>query len=155
MKNSLESLVDDVATYIPGYTFSNDQISKADIGWHIEHILLTINGVISSLAQSNPANFSSQFSLLKNIVLLTNRIPRGKGRVPKVVKPQVAYTEDSLEQHIMATKEKISQLELISEDHFFEHPYFGNMKKRPTVHFLEIHTKHHINIIREIVAAIK
>lgn len=85
MKNSLESLVDDVATYIPGYTFSNDQISKVDIGWHIEHILLTINGVISSLAQSNPTNFSSQFSLLKNIVLLTNRIPRGKGRVPKVV----------------------------------------------------------------------
>ena len=52
-------------------------------------------------------------------------------------------------------KEKIRQLELISEDHFFEHPYFGNMKKRPTVHFLEIHTKHHIKIIREIVAAIK
>jgi hypothetical protein len=42
-------------------------------------------------------------------------------------------------------------LELVSRDHFFEHPYFGKLKLKETIRFLEIHTQHHLDIIRDII----
>jgi hypothetical protein len=40
---------------------------------------------------------------------------------------------------------------MVSKDHFFEHPYFGKLKLKETIRFLEIHTTHHLSIIEDIV----
>jgi hypothetical protein len=151
MKNSLDTLLDSIAIYISDYELLNTEVSQSNIGWHIEHTLLTINGIVEALTRSNPKDFKPKFSVIKYIVLVTKKIPRGKARVPKVVAPKVEYTADSLRQHLEVTKEKIKQLELISEAHFFEHPYFGGLKKKQTIRFLEIHTNHHLKIIRDII----
>lgn len=151
MKNNLNSLLDSLAVYVSDYELLNAEVSQSNIGWHIEHVLLTINGIVESLAHSNPKDFKPRFSVIKYIVLFTKKIPRGKARVPKVVAPKVEYSEDSLRQHLEVTKENLKKLELISNGHFFDHPYFGNLKKKQTIRFLEIHTYHHLKIIRDLI----
>ena len=59
--------------------------------------------------------------------------------------------EYNLQLHVNKTRETIKGLETVSKDHFFPHPYFGNLKKKETIRFLEIHTNHHLKIIRDII----
>ena len=50
MKN-LDAIVPELATYIPKYNQSKTAISEAAVGWHIEHCLLVIKQITSTVAQ--------------------------------------------------------------------------------------------------------
>jgi hypothetical protein len=84
--------------------------------------------------------------------LATKKIPRGKAKAPKVVVPKEGVTIANLEQHLAKARDAIKALEFVSKNHFFKHPYFGNLKKKQTILFLEIHTQHHLKIILDIVS---
>jgi hypothetical protein len=42
------------------------------------------------------------------------------------------------------------ELDSIGAGHYFSHPYFGDTKKKDVIPFLEMHTDHHLKIIKEI-----
>jgi hypothetical protein len=130
----------------------NPAISKGSVAWHIEHSLLTINLIINALIQSNPKNFKWKFSFIRMVVLLTKKIPRGKAKSPKVVLPQENISNESLVRHLLLTKDSIMNLESLSKDKYFTHPYFGDLKLNQTIRFLEIHTQHHLEIIEDIIS---
>jgi hypothetical protein len=44
------------------------------------------------------------------------------------------------------------KLETISKDRYFTHPFFGDLTLNQTINFLEIHTKHHLEIIEDIIS---
>jgi hypothetical protein len=151
MKNNLASLLDQLEHYIPKNEFVDLQVSQSTVGWQIEHSLLTINGIITAIQNSDPIKFRRNSSIMKWMILATKKIPRGKAKAPKVVVPKEFVTLADLEQHLAKARNAITTLELISKDHFFTHPYFGDLKKKQTILFLEIHTHHHLKIIRDIV----
>jgi len=130
----------------------NPAISKGSVAWHIEHSLLTINLIINALIQSNPKNFKWKFSFIRMVVLLTKKIPRGKAKSPKVVLPHENISNESLVRHLLLTKDSIMNLESLSKDKYFTHPYFGDLKLNQTIRFLEIHTQHHLEIIEDIIS---
>jgi len=41
-------------------------------------------------------------------------------------------------------------LKTLPKDRYFEHPFFGKLKLKQTINFLEIHTMHHLDIIEDI-----
>jgi hypothetical protein len=41
-------------------------------------------------------------------------------------------------------------LEKAEKNQFFPHPFLGNLNKKQTIHFLSIHTLHHLKIINDI-----
>ena len=151
MKNKLDSLLNQLEHHIPSSESSNLQVSQSTVGWQIEHSLLTINGIVRAVQQSNPKDYNWKFSLMKLVVLAMKKIPRGKAKAPKVVVPKAAINGDDLQIHLTKTRDTIKALEMVSKDHFFEHPYFGKLKRKETIRFLEIHTGHHLNIIEDIV----
>ena len=151
MKNKLESLLNQLEFFIPSSESINLQVSQSTVGWQIEHSLLTINGIVSALQKSNPKDYNWKFSLMKLIILTTKKIPRGKAKAPKVVVPKGLINNDDLQEHLSKTRDAIKVLEMVSKDQFFEHPYFGKLKLKETIRFLEIHTDHHLNIIEDIV----
>ena len=78
-----------------------------------------------------------------------NKLPRGRVKAVQAVIPE-DYNEKSLREHLKATKLKVEELKTIDSNKYFNHPVFGNLKLTKTIKFLDIHTKHHLDIINDI-----
>lgn len=136
-------------------TLLNTSISKASVGWHIEHILLATNGIIDSLKKSNPDNYKWSFNFSRSLVFTINKIPRGRGKAPSRSQPKGDFTKETLGVHIAKTKANLTNLENLDKNNYFEHPYFGQLNLKPCIKFLKIHAQHHLNIINDIIKAEK
>jgi hypothetical protein len=105
--------------------------------------------ILEAVEKSNPADYTWSFKLSRIVVFTMNKIPRGRAKAPKVVVPKT-YDEQTLLEHLKIVTLKIQGLENMSSDKYFDHPYFGNLRLNKTIKFLEIHTKHHLEIINDI-----
>ncbi len=152
MTNQLEIVLQKFETTIPQATVANEAVSKASVGWHIAHSLITINLIIEGLKKSKPELYSWSFSFKRMVVYALNKIPRGKGRAPKAVQPIAELTVENLQEKLLETKQKLTALKVLDSNAYFEHPYFGKLNLKPTLKFLIIHTKHHQQIIEDILA---
>lgn len=144
--------LDELASHIADMEKRNEGISASTVGWQIEHSLMTIRFVTKGLLASDPSLFSRSFNFTKIFILFTGKMPRGKARAPKYVLPD-EFNEETLQKHILKTKEALAELAHAQPNQFVEHPYFGKINKKETIRFLGIHTFHHIKIIRDILAA--
>ena len=149
MKN-LNNTLHKLATYIPNHNQSNIAISEAAVGWHIEHCLLVIKQITSTVAQSEPKLYKSKFNIKRFFVFLSKTIPRGKAQAPKVVIPVDEITIETLQESLKNTYGAITYLKDCEEHQYFMHPFFGQLNKKQTIKFLAIHTEHHLKIIRDI-----
>ena len=149
--NKLDILLNQLETKIPHHEKLNQKASHASIGWHIEHSLLTLNGITDFLIKSNPNDYKWKFNFIRIVVLTMGKIPRGRAKSPEVVQPKENIDKNSLLIHIIETRNKINELKTLSKDRYFEHPFFGKLKLQQTINFLEIHTKHHLDIIEDII----
>jgi hypothetical protein len=147
----LKNIIQELENKIPNQELLNPLVSKSSVGWHIEHILLTMNLVIESIHKSNPEDYKRTFNLNRFIVFTLNKIPRGKVRAPRVVQPKEDFTTDSLIGHLEKVKTNLEKLNTLSANSYFEHPFMGQLNLNPTIRFIKIHTKHHLNIIKEII----
>ncbi|MEY4874907.1 MAG: hypothetical protein RL708_56 [Bacteroidota bacterium] len=150
--NKLAALVNQLQQHIVDFEKSNIKFSAANVGWQIEHSLITIDMIIMVLKKSNSDNFQSKFNFSKFRVFLFNKIPRGRAKAPKIVTPQAGYTISSLQNHIAITLQNIDSLSTVQPNQFFKHPYFGDLKLKDAIKFLEIHTQHHLSIIKDIIS---
>lgn len=149
----LETLLKELQSKIPKMELINTSISSSPVGWHIDHILLTINQITNALKRSNPDDFKPQFKVARLFVFTFNKIPRGRARVPDIVRPKNEIDIATIEKHLASSIEKLTVLKELKPGNFFEHPFFGNLKLKPAVKFLAIHTKHHLDIINDIIKA--
>lgn len=146
----LDRLIQELESNIKNFEVTNLSISKAAIGWHIDHCFIMISRVISALEKSDPADFKPNFSWKRIIVFATNTVPRGKIKAPDVVLPQGEITEQSLKQHLEKVKEKILKIEKFDKNSFFPHPFLKDLNVKQTRKFLILHTTHHVKIMRDI-----
>ncbi len=136
--------------HISRHDLLNLTISQASVGWHIEHSLLVLNGIINTLKASDPADFRWSFNLKRTFIMLAGIFPRGKAKAPESVVPG-HFDEASLTLNVIATENKLKELEVLDRGKFFSHPMMGHMKLKDATRFLYIHTKHHLDIIEDIV----
>ena len=148
--NKLDQLLNKIEGKIPFFETNNQAVSKSNIGWQIEHIFMTLNVIIDALAKSDPKCYKWTFSFFRTIILTTKIIPRGRAKAPDVVQPAGHINTETLMTQLSETSEKIKVLNTLNKSNYFEHPYFGKLNSRQTVNFLEIHTKHHLKIIDDI-----
>jgi len=128
----------------------NTKVSKADVAWHLDHSLKTINRITEVLEQSDPAAFESSFSLTKIASLTAGFIPRGRTQSPQIVRPpEIILTDDILKQ-LTEARRNIETLQHLEAKANFNHPVFGMLNKAQTIRFLEVHTYHHLKIIADI-----
>jgi Protein of unknown function (DUF1569) len=149
--SKLDDLLNQLETKVLYHEILNQKTSKASIGWHIEHSLLTLNRITDFLIKSNPKDYKWKFNFVRIVVLKMKKIPRGRAKSPAVVQPKGNINNNSLLSHILETRNKIKELKILSKDRYFEHPFFGKLSLQQTINFLEIHTKHHLDIIDDII----
>jgi hypothetical protein len=128
----------------------NTEVSQVDVAWQLDHVLKTINRITEVLEASNPDNYKSSLNAGRVLTLTGGYIPRGIAQSPKIVRPpEVIWTVDLYHQ-VQEAQANIDLLNRLSEDSYFEHFAFGLMNKSQTIRFLEVHTKHHLKIVRDI-----
>ena len=149
--NKLTDLINQLETIIPFCEKMNESVSKVAAGWHIEHTMLTAIRIIDALEKSDPSGYHWKFNPSKIFVFTLNKIPRGKGKAPKQVQPNGSAGKDELLNQLQILKSRLTVLHSLRKDNFFDHPYFGHLKVKETIKFLNIHTKHHLKIIEDII----
>lgn len=147
----MEETFEKLKKHIANSTERKEEISKSSVGWQIDHSLKVILVICKSIKDSNPKDYKPKFSLIKSLIMLTGYMPRGKANAPKITKSEeVHFSEAFLLEKIEEAKAELASLEAYDENTFFPHPFFGHVNKANTVRFLEIHTNHHLKIIRDI-----
>ena len=141
--NTLES-------HIENREVSNPKISKANVAWHIDHSLKVINNVIIALQNSDPKTYKNNLSFLGRIILLVGSFPRGRAKAPKTVIPPKVILEEDIIAQFKAVKTNIKLIDTLDKNAYFKHPIFGNINKAKIYRFMELHTKHHLKIIDDI-----
>jgi hypothetical protein len=154
MKN-VQNKVHALSTYLDQAAIVNPSVSAVSVGWHIEHSLLVIKQITSTVAQSDPKLFKQKFNFKRLWVFLLHYIPRGKAQAPKVVLPNSELSKQALEESIHHTYQALNYLKDCQKDQYFMHPFFGQLNRDQTIHFLSIHTHHHLKIIKDIVKGLK
>lgn len=128
----------------------NLQISKASVGWHLEHSLLILNGSLKGLTMTNPDNYNPKFSIKKFIFLNFGLIPRGKIKSPKQFIPLETPTKESLEKLLNLAKERLEAIKNLPAKAYITHPFLGDLDRKTTLRFLGLHTNHHLKIVDDI-----
>jgi hypothetical protein len=147
---SLEKQLSELESYIPQHDTSNPSVSKVSAGWQIEHALIVIISISKQLKKSEPADFKGKFSFKKLLIFSSGHIPRGVGRSPKQVLPGDNITEEGLRTLLQTAREELIVLSKLPAKSFFAHPFFGGLRLKQTKRFLQIHTYHHLKIVRDI-----
>jgi hypothetical protein len=148
--SNLTKLLNQLESHIIDFEKTNVAISQSSIGWHIDHSLMVINGIIDQLKKSNPEQYKWQFNWNRIFIKSINKIPRGRGKAPKSVQPSETSSIEILNYKLQIANDSIIELENLEPNNYFIHPYFGNLNLKTTIWFLELHTKHHLEIIKDI-----
>ncbi|MFY0591071.1 hypothetical protein [Roseivirga sp.] len=148
--STMEKHFDKIESLIPKRDSANLKISKSDVAWHIDHMLKVVNKIYDTLATSDPKQYKYQLSLSRPFVFLWGDFPRGIATSPKAVLPPEMIKDEDIYAQLEEARNKMAQLDDLPKKSFFYHFAFKNLNRRRTRRFIEVHTKHHLKIIRDI-----
>lgn len=148
----LDILITTLEKHIKHHEVANPAVSKANIAWHIDHSFKVINKVILTLQASDPTLYKNNFSFLGKVFFTLGFFPKGKAKAPKHVKPPEIILKEDLINQLKEARTLIKAIPNLDENAFFKHPIFGDINKKRINRFLELHTNHHVKIIKAIMA---
>ena len=143
-------LVKELESYIAVKDKRNNSVSTSDIAWQIDHSLKVFNLVSKTLLNSNPELYSSNFSKWRLLCFTLGYFPRGKVKAPKFVRPPEVILEEDLEFQFKVAYQNIENIKSAKINTHFKNFIFGVLNKNRTIRFLQLHTNHHLKIIRDI-----
>ena len=149
MKKLLQVL-NDFEKQAPLYLNNNKMVSEANVGWHIMHSCLVINSIAKAIIASDPALYKKKFSWKAFLVLLLNKIPRGKAKAPSFTQPASEVTMSMVLQQIEDARKSAESLLTADKNKYFTHPIFGDLQLPTAIKFLYVHSYHHEKIIKDI-----
>lgn len=129
------------------------QVSHWSVGDHFEHVLM-VNNLIADklLGRDTTGQTREGINLIGRIVLLTGFIPRGRAQAPQNLTPNGKV---SLPDLIASHRERLEQIDksidsMRQDSVRFKHPVFGGLDKMQWLRFMEVHTRHHMKIVDDI-----
>ncbi|MGB1247441.1 MAG: hypothetical protein ACPG4Z_01045 [Chitinophagales bacterium] len=130
----------------------NKEVSQKGTYWQLEHSLKVLKAIAKLLIASKPEEYNPKFSLAKWVILISGKIPRGKGRAPKktISQEEDNITVEKLKSRVDELRELMKTVKTLPHDSFFPHPLFKDVKYKWAVRFMSIHTRHHLAIIDDI-----
>ncbi len=147
---SLIILIEKLENFIQYKDKRNLKVSDSDVAWQIDHSLKVINLVIEATINSNPKKYKWKFNSWRLLLFTLNYIPRGKAKAPKIVRPPDLISQNDLTEQVSLAYDNIETLKHLDNNSHFTHFIFGQLNKRRTIKFLNMHTYHHLKIIDDI-----
>lgn len=148
MRN-IEKVLDELFSYVAKAEKIDPAISSVNVGWHIEHSCLVINKIVAAVLKSDPSTYKWRFNMKRSMLFVLHRFPRGKAKAPEAVKPKQEAPVD-FPALLEKTRSMLAQLRQAAPKQYFLHPYLGDLHKKHTYLMLDIHTRHHLKIVQDI-----
>lgn len=147
----LQQLIAELESKIAEHETVNLEASAGSVGWHIEHSLKTIDQIVTACKASNPSAYKWKFNFKRFLIVdVLNKIPRGKVKAPKLVRPEGEISKETLELSLKNLKDNLEDWKQLDKNAYFQHPFFDELNKKATEKFLVLHTNHHFKIINDI-----
>jgi len=146
----IERILERIEKRLPEIDHTNLKVSKASVGWHLEHSLLIINSSLKGLTTTDPSAYQPVFSIKKWLFLTFEYVPKGKIVAPKPFIPVEIPTQESIIQLMSKARHQLNQIAHLSKNAYIAHPFLGHLNKSKTLKFLKIHTNHHLKIVHDI-----
>lgn len=147
----LNKYLDEMEARVPDREMKAEVISAAKVAWQLDHSLKVLIQIAAALKTADPAEFQPSFNLRWFILSKLNWFPRGKGKAPKALGSEGEISETSLLEQINQARVLLTELNHLPPNSFFLHPLFGPLKLSSALHFIKIHTYHHLKIVRDII----
>jgi len=142
--------IKELESYIAVKDKRNDAVTTSDIAWQIDHSLKVFNLVSETLLNSDTSLYSSRFNKWRLLLFTLGYFPRGKVKAPKYVRPPEIILVEDLKLQLQLAYQNIDNIKLANKNAHFKHFIFGVLNKNRTIRFLQLHTNHHLKIIRDI-----
>ncbi len=149
----LQRLLLEVEKQIPGFDRSRPGVSAGSIGWHLDHLMLTVELTLLKMTESSPEAYRREYGFWRAVCIGLGWLPRGRAKAPKIVTPVSLKEASALEEQLSQVREQLQKAALLHPKQYMQHPFFGKLKRDTAFRFLEIHTRHHLQIIKEINAS--
>lgn len=149
-KNFLNAQLANITKKIEQKDDLNPEVSKVPVGWHLDHVLLVIGSIYDKLEASDPEQYESDFNIQRTFVFSSGIIPRGVGKTPDRTRPSDIISIKDIENHLSLARVKLNKFDELNENSFFKHTVFGNLNKQQAKRLIEVHTNHHLKIVRDI-----
>ncbi|MDH3403645.1 MAG: DinB family protein [Acidobacteriota bacterium] len=149
----IERQFDELAAWAPRGDVRADRVSGWSIGQHLDHLCKADRSIVARFAE--PATEPlPPLTLAGRLVLATGWIPRGRGKAPAAVAPELASPAELAAQVLavralvtaaLGSPERLADPRPVSRHHIF-----GGLSAARWVRFLAVHHHHHLKIIRDI-----
>ncbi|WP_344927411.1 DUF1569 domain-containing protein [Aquimarina addita] len=146
----MDSKLYDIAYLIQFKDLERTNVSKVSIAWHLDHSLKVINKIYAVLKSSDPSVYKNRFSLSRTFSFLLGYIPRGTAKSPASVLPPYKIKTEEILSQLEEARINLKELEILDQNANFVHPVFGHLNIKQAKRFLELHTKHHLKIVNDI-----
>ena len=147
---TLENKLNQIENFIPEFEKKNVKVSKATVGWQLDHSLKVINSVVNAMQNSDSNLYQDDFKFIGKLLLKFNYFPRGKAKSPQHVNPPEIILKEDIITQLATARKNIKSIMYLGKNAFFKHPLFGNVNKNRVLPFLNAHTNHHLKIIKSI-----
>lgn len=135
---------------IPYRSETNREVSSSSVGWHIDHSLKVVNSIFATLVKSDPEKYIWEENKSRDYVLSKGEIKRGIAESPPHVVPPPFIEIDYLNAQLETAKKNAVLLKDLHPNAYFRHHVLGAMNRDEAKKFITIHSKHHLNIINDI-----
>ncbi len=139
---------------IPHHALLAPRVSASAIGWHIEHVALTVDVFLKGLGRTDQGPYHPRPDPRKLLALWIGWIPRGAVQSPASVRPSAPPDEQALLEHVERTESALGHLPSIPAEAWVKHPVLGPLRRDAVARFIDVHTRHHLKIVRDIRASI-
>lgn len=129
----------------------NPSVSEKGVDWHLDHLFRVLIGMSDALAKSNPAEYKFSLNAARTYIFMLGKIPRGKGKAPSQVVTKDEITMESLMHQYKIAQKQWVDLDSLPPKSNFKHPYFGILNLKQSKKSMYLHTKHHLDIIKDII----
>jgi hypothetical protein len=138
---------------VPEHAVLVPAVSRWSVGMHVHHVSLAMIEVCRSLVESEPPPPRSRFRILTWAVLTVGRIPRGRAESPDPALPREGIGPEELSALLDDCDAWMSRAERAMPGQWFRHFVFGVLDRDRTLQFLEVHNRHHLRIVQDILDA--
>jgi hypothetical protein len=135
--------------------FSRASVSGWSVAQQLDHILKVCSAMLKGMLRPGDAP-PGGINMTGRLILLVGRIPRGRGKAPERLRGVDASPEE-LAASLAETRRLLAEVRAESfgpaNNPIVRHPYFGGLTPSQTLRTIVVHTRHHLRIAREIIAA--